>query len=104
VRLGIGSRADLFVGYSRIQDTGDGRTPLAAPYVIGVPPTAVAPGTLGYQTYPLSFESPLARLSVRLHAKIRWNAGYQHYRYAEELLPVQNYRAHTGFTSISWSF
>ena len=105
VRFGIGSRADLFIGYSRVQDTGDGRRPAAAaPWIQGVTPTTIGPGTLGYQAYPLTFESPLARLSIRLHSKIRWNAGYQHYRYGEELLPVQNYRAHTGFTSLSWSF
>jgi hypothetical protein len=104
VRIGIGARADLFVGYSRIQDTGDGSRTLAAPWVIGAPTAALAPGTLAYQTYPVAFESPLARLSVRLHNRLRWNAGYQHYRYAEDLLPMQNYRAHTGFTSLSWSF
>jgi hypothetical protein len=105
VRVGIGSRADLFVAYSRIQDTGDGRAPTgAAPYVPGLTPATIPIGSLGYQTYPLSYESPMARFSLRLHAKIRWNAGYQYYRYLEELLPVQNYRAHTGYTSLSWSF
>lgn len=105
VRVGIRSRADLYVGYSRIQDAGDGGRPsAAAPYVPGLTPAAIGPGILAYQTYPLSFESPLARLSIRLHPKIRWNAGYQYYRYGEELLPVQNYRAHTGFTSLSWMF
>jgi hypothetical protein len=105
VRVGIGARADLFVAYSRIQDTGDGSGRIAAaPYVPGVAQEPLAPGPLGYQTFPLSFESPLARISIRLHPKIRWNAGYQHYRYAEDLLPVQNYRAHTGYTSLSWSF
>lgn len=105
VRFSIGSRANLFVGYTRVQDTGDGRAALyAAPWVPGVPPTDIGPGNFGYQTYPLTFESPFARFSLRLHSKIRWNAGYQYYRYDEELLSIQNYRAHTGFTSISWSF
>lgn len=105
VRFGLGSRADLFVGYSRVQDTGDGRNAgVAAPYLLGTSPAAITPGTLGYQTYPLSFESPMARVSIRLLTRLRWNAGYQHYRYSEELLPIQNYRAHTGFTSLSWSF
>ena len=105
VRVGLGSRAELFAGYSRIQDTGNGQPPVyAAPFVPGLTPTTIPPGQLAYQVYPLVFDSPLARLSIRLHNKIRWNAGYQHYRYAEELLPVQNYRAHTGFTSLTWSF
>jgi hypothetical protein len=101
----VAGRAEVFAGYARVQDTGDGRLPRgAAPFVPGVVPVALQPGTLAYQVYPLSYESPMARLSIRLHTKIRWNAGYQHYRYAEELLPLQNYRAHTGFTSITWSF
>lgn len=105
VRIGIAARADLFLGYSRIQDTGDGRRPVyAASWVMSAAPTAIGPGTLGFQTYPVAFESPVARISVRLHNRVRWNAGYQHYRYGEELLPMQNYRAHTGYTSLSWSF
>ncbi|MCC6539552.1 MAG: hypothetical protein IT162_18520, partial [Bryobacterales bacterium] len=53
-------------------------------------------------------QSPLVRFSVRLHDKIRWNFGYQHYNYSEDFAPLlgalQNYRAHTGFTSLMWSF
>jgi hypothetical protein len=59
------------------------------------------------QTFPLTFDSPIARVSVRLNQKLRWNAGWQFYRYREEfgLYSVnQNYRAHTGYTSLLWSF
>lgn len=90
-RFGVGKRTDLFIGYSRIQDTGSSLAP-----VVG--------SLIGFQSYPLAFDSPFARVSVRLHNKLRWNAGYQHYRYAEDLLSTQNYRAHTGFTSLSWAF
>ena len=62
------------------------------------------PGLLGYQSYPLSFGSPLAKFSIRMHKQIRWNAGYQHYNYSEDLFRFQNYRAHTGYTSLSWMF
>lgn len=104
-RFAIGSRAELTVGYSRVQDTGDGNWPgPAAPCVIGVDQPPIVPGTLGYQTYPLTFDSPLARFSLKLHQRVRWNAGYQRYRYSEDLLSFQNYRAHTGFTSLSWMF
>ncbi|MBC8165503.1 MAG: hypothetical protein H7Y20_06490, partial [Bryobacteraceae bacterium] len=104
-RVAIGSRAEFTVGYSRIQDTGDGRSPgPAAPYIIGLAQPEIAPGTLGRTTYPLTFDSPLARFSIRISKRVRWNAGYQHYGYSEELLPIQNYRAHTGFTSLSWMF
>ena len=47
---------------------------------------------------------PSAGLSVRLRSRLRWNAGYQYYRYREDLQDLQNYRANTGYTSLSWSF
>jgi hypothetical protein len=43
-------------------------------------------------------------LSYRFRENIRWNLGYQYYDYAERVLAVQNYRAHTGFLSVLWSF
>ena len=49
----------------------------------------------------------MARLSVRITPKIRWNAGWQYYGYGEDfhiLGSYQNYHAHTGFTSVMWSF
>jgi hypothetical protein len=105
IRIGLGSRADLYAGYSRIEDTGDGGAQRgAAPATPGAVGAEIVPGRLAYQVFPLTFDSPLARLSVRLHNKIRWNVGYQHYHYSEQLLPVQDYRAHTGYTSLTWSF
>jgi hypothetical protein len=41
---------------------------------------------------------------VRINRRIRWNAGYQYYRYAERMADYQNYRANTGYTSLSWMF
>ena len=38
----------------------------------------------GVQTFPLSYQSPLARLSVRITPKLRWNLGYQFYNYHEQ--------------------
>ncbi len=99
-RIAAGSRAEVTLGYSRIQDVGDGRGP--APVTFYEPLTG--PAGLGYQSYPLSFGSPLAKLSVKLSNRIRWNAGYQHYNYTEQLFRFQNYRAHTGYSSLSWMF
>jgi hypothetical protein len=51
--------------------------------------------------------TPLARLSIRVTPKIRWNAGWQFYNYHELFgltVPMQNYRANTGYTSVLWSF
>jgi hypothetical protein len=85
-------RVDLFAGYSRVQDTGDGRLIL---------PTDAFQAA---QTFPLSYDSPLARVSVRLLNKVRLNFGYQYYNYNERFLSRQDYRAHTGYTSVLWSF
>ena len=59
------------------------------------------------QTFPLTYQSPLARLSVRITPKLRWNAGWQFYDYGEDFHFFgysQNFHAHTGFTSVLWSF
>ena len=104
--LDIRKRADLFVGYSHTQDTGDGRDS-------GNPdPVAVQllPGTLAQvafqsaQTYPLRFLSPMARFSLRINQKLRWNVGYQYYGYNADFYNNLDYHAHTGYTSLLWSF
>jgi hypothetical protein len=78
VRIALAGRADLFAGYSRTQDTG--------------------------RTFPLTYDAPQARMSIRIHDKLRLNFGYQRYRYEERMLLAVNYRAHTGYTSLLWSF
>ncbi len=100
VRLALLKRADLYLGYNIVRDAGDGRP---------VPSTTTDDTFAPFQraqTFPLSYQSPQARLSIRLHNRIRWNAGYQFYSYHEDYQPslLQNYRAHTGYTSILWSF
>jgi hypothetical protein len=92
-------RADLYLGYSHVQDVGAGR--LGPP--IGVVSPAPPIGLLA-STFPLRYLSPQARLSIRLARKLRWNAGYQYYGYNEEFSGLQDYRAQTGYSSISWSF
>jgi hypothetical protein len=85
-------RVDLAIGMSHVQDVGDGRASLPSnPFVAA-------------QTFPLRYTSPMARLSYRITDKIRWNAGYQYYGYAEQFFLKQNYRANTGYSSLSWSF
>lgn len=94
IRGSIRQRVDWYVGYSRTQDTGDDGPRGGPP----LPAFRVA------QTFPMTFDSPQARVSVRLTERLRWNAGYQFYRYLETILPSQNYRANTGYTSVLWSF
>ncbi len=92
-------RADLYLGYSRIQDTGDGRT-ASVNTIIG--PSIAAFQTA--QTFPLTFQSPLARLSFRITERVRWNLGYQCFGYHEKFSAGENYLANTGYTSVLWSF
>jgi hypothetical protein len=101
VRFAVAARADLYLGYSLTKDTGDGRSELAAQS------TPAAQVFYNVQTFPLTYQTPLIRLSVRISEKLRWNAGYQYYGYHEEfglLAQDQNYRANTGYTSLLWAF
>jgi hypothetical protein len=94
-------RADLYVGYSLTKDTGDGRSSLAPQ---ADPVTQVF---YNVQTFPLTYQTPLLRLSVRITDKLRYNLGYQYYGYKEDFglfSTNQNYRAQTGYTSLMWSF
>lgn len=102
-RFALNKRMDLFVGYSITRDVGDGRSSAVVPGIVD-PVQALLSSV---ETFPLTYESPLARLSIKISPKLRWNAGYQFYRYREEfgvLRYLQNYQAHTGYSSISWSF
>ena len=101
IRFSVAKIADLYLGYSLTKDAGDGRAALAT--------QSTAAGQVFYnvQTFPLTYQAPLVRLSIRLTEKLRWNAGYQYYGYHEEfglLSQDQNYRANTGYTSLLWAF
>ena len=101
MRFPIMKRADFYIGYNLTKDTGDGRSSLA------VQSTPAAQVFYNVQTFPLTYQTPLVRLSVRLHEKLRWNAGYQYYAYQRRIFGVlsqDHYRANTGYTSLLWSF
>jgi hypothetical protein len=96
-------RADLYVGYSITKDIGDGRA-AAVPASVTDPVQTLLTSV---QVFPLTYQSPLARLSIRISPKVRWNAGWQYYGYGEEFHVFgfnQNYHAHTGYTSVLWAF
>ena len=84
-RVSIRQRVDVSAGYSLVQDVG-------------------APGLVFPQTFPLRYLSPQGRVSLRIHEKNSWNAGYQYDGYHEDFSGLQNYRAHTGYTSMLWAF
>jgi len=102
-RFVVAKRVDLYLGYAITLDTGDGRGTAA-------PAGATDPTTLIFapvQTFPLSYQSPLARVSLRLREKLRWNAGWQYYNYHEQFgleSFYQGYHANTGYTSVTWAF
>jgi hypothetical protein len=101
----IAKRADLLLGYSITKDTGDGRSVAT----LGVDPITNPVGALfaSAQTFPLSYQSPLARLSIRITPKVRWNVGWQFYNYSQQFQLFgyyQNFHANNGFTSVLWSF
>jgi hypothetical protein len=99
----IRRRTDLYFAYSIDKDTGDGR-PTQVPADVTNPVTALLDSV---QTFPLTYQSPLGRLSIRITPKVRWNAGFQFYNYNEQFHLFgfnQNFHAPTGFTSVLWSF
>ncbi len=101
LRFALRKYADLYVGYNMAKDTGDGRASLTAQS------SANSQILYNAQTFPLTYQTPLLRISVRLTEKLRWNVGYQYYGYHEDfgLLSLnQGYRANTGYTSLLWAF
>jgi hypothetical protein len=106
----IGRRADVFVGYSINKDTGDGRSTATAGVIPTTPPdTASSVNSLlaSVQTFPLSYQSPMGRVSVKITPKVRWNVGWQFYNYNQQFQlfnAYQNFHANTGYTSVLWTF
>ncbi|HEU4711756.1 MAG TPA: hypothetical protein VFS76_09335 [Pyrinomonadaceae bacterium] len=93
----LAPRATLFTAYRINKDTGQGNR-LADP--TGNPGTLIA-------SYPMSFQSPEARLAIKLHHRLDWNVGYQYYNYNESTLVgprPQNYHAHLPYTSLRLYF
>ena len=103
VRFSAFKKADLFFGYAITKDVGDGR---ATQVPVGETDPVQAQLD-AFRTFPLTYQSPMARLSVRISPKLRWNVGYQYYGYNEQFQLFsypENYHAHTGYTSLLWSF
>jgi hypothetical protein len=100
MRLQLWRRADLFLGYSLTKDNGAAPSATADADPVQVMLRAV-------QSFPLTYQAPMGRLSVKITPKIRWNAGWQFYNYAERVQLFaydQNFHANTGYTSVLWSF
>ncbi|MDT5155667.1 MAG: hypothetical protein QOH51_24, partial [Acidobacteriota bacterium] len=64
------------------------------------------PGSL-ISSYPMSYQSPEARVAIRVNRRLDWNLGYQYYNYRESPLVSirpQNYHAHMPYTSLRFYF
>jgi Putative outer membrane beta-barrel porin, MtrB/PioB len=93
----IAPRVTLFAAYRINKDNGQGNR-VADP--TGKPGTLIA-------SYPMSYQSPEARLAIKLNQRLDWNVGYQYYNYNES--PIvgprpQNYHAHLPYTSLRLYF
>lgn len=89
----LAPRVSFYAAYRINKDTGQGNR-LADPT-----------GTPGFlvTSYPMSYQSPEARLTVKLNNRLDWNIGYQYYNYREsQLISIrpQNYHAHLPYTSL----
>jgi hypothetical protein len=90
-------RLSLYASYRINKDNGQG-TRVADP--IGTPGTLVS-------SYPMSYQSPEARLAIKIHRRLDWNVGYQYYNYNERAIVgprPQNYHAHLPYTSLRFYF
>jgi len=98
----LSHRISLFSSYRINKDGGQGSR-LSDP--------AGNPGTM-ITSYPMSFQSPEGRLSIRLNRNFDWNLGYQYYNYNEDgflrTFPgsprAQNYHAHLPYMSLRLYF
>ncbi|HET6861548.1 MAG TPA: hypothetical protein VFH91_00830 [Pyrinomonadaceae bacterium] len=89
----LAPRVTLFAAYRVNDDNGQGNR-LANPT-----------GTPGFlvSSYPMTFQSPEARLAIKINRRLDWNFGYQYYNYNESTLVgprPQNYHAHLPYTSL----
>jgi hypothetical protein len=101
-RTTIQRRGTLYLGYNISKDTGDGRsvqnlglTDPAASYMAGL------------NTFPMAYQAPMARLSIKISPKLQWNGGWEFYRYNQKFAYFgyqPYYRAQTGFTSLTFTF
>ena len=85
------SRVTLYAGYRINKDDGQG--------------DRIAPSNvILIDSYPMSFQSPEARVTIKLNRILDWNLGYSYYNYKDRFFPLQNYHAHLPYTSLRINF
>lgn len=100
----VHERVKLQLGYTVTEDTGDGVALTSTEPVNPSYPAFRFDGTNVFNSFPLTYHSPSARLTVQVHKNLAWNAGWQWYGYNEQFAAGQDYRAHVGFSSFRWTF
>jgi hypothetical protein len=104
-RAELTKSASLFLGYSIVKDTADGQSLSGSlPAFLLSYPNFRFNGTDLIDAYPLTYQSPQARLTVKLHKQLSWNLGWQYYGYSETYTGLQNYHAHVSYSSLRWGF
>ena len=101
-RTNIQRRGTLYLGYNISKDVGDGRSQQN----LGLTDPA-ASYMAGFNTFPMTYQAPLARLSIKLTPKVQWNGGWEFFRYNQKFAYfgyMPYYRAQTGYTSLSFTF
>jgi len=102
VKTKITNRGTLYAGYTITRDTGDGRSVQDLGIV-----NPAAEFVAAFQTFPMTYQAPLARLSIKISPKVQWNGGWEFYRYNQKFAYFgyePYYRAQTGYTSLSFTF
>ncbi len=107
-RIAAHKRLTLYIGYALSKDTADGAAAAGFPdsFTPAYPNFRFEPGAAPtfYNSFPLTYHAPQARVSIKVRGGLEWNAGWQHYGYSERFTALQNYRAHVGYTSLRLSF
>jgi hypothetical protein len=81
------SRLTLYGGYRINKDEGQGDR---------VSPSNV----ILIDSYPMAFQSPEARVTLKVNRRLDWNVGYTYYNYNDKFFPAQNYHSHLPYTSL----
>ena len=84
--LQLHRRATLFAAYRIHNDPGQADRISTPTMLIG--------------SFPYQFQSPEAKLVVKLHKNVDWIAGYQYFDYKENFINGQFYHAHLPYTSL----
>lgn len=99
-------RVSLYAAYRVNRDTGQGDRQSQPGIGSGI----------FISSYPMHYQSPEARVAIRLNRRVDWSLGYQYYNYNESKLATynqgtfivsprpQNYHAHMPYTSLRYYF